>query len=248
MTAVSSILKNHRSIRHFTSEKVEDSILHDILECAHRAPSSSNLQALSLIVVKEARTKVKVAEFAGGQKWIETSPVFICLCIDYHKTKIATELGGGKQIVEDTLEGLISGCLDIGIALGNLMAAAQAHHLGVVPIGGIRNNMQGMAKILNLPQNIAPIVGLCIGHIEKDAKLKPRLPLTSFVHTESYVTKQLQQDIQSYNNDLEDHWKSLGRESGENWSNGLVKNQQKIAKRHMLEDLKVLGFFKDGIK
>ena len=248
MTDTSHILQNHRSIRRFKADPIDPSILHDILKSAWRAPSSSNLQEVTAIVVKNPAKKEKIAKIAGGQPWIASCPVFICLVVDYYKTQLGAQLAKGEQTLENTMESIITGGVDTGIALSNMMAAAQSHGLGIVPIGGIRNNMVEMAELLELPPLCAPIVGMCLGHIEKDAQLKPRLAMDSFVHNETYNTQKMQPLIESYNIDLKKYWQDIGRPAGLSWSENLAENQEKFAKRHIRDDLATFGFFKKGLK
>jgi FMN reductase [NAD(P)H] len=73
------------------------------------------------------------------------------------------EAAGAEQVIQDSVEGFAVGAVDAGIALGNLMTAARAAGLGVVPIGGIRRNPQAMIELLQLPELTFPIAGVASG-------------------------------------------------------------------------------------
>jgi FMN reductase [NAD(P)H] len=57
----------HRSIRSYTDQPVSDEMLDAIIEAAHRAPTSMNAQEISLVVVRDAERRARIAELAGGQ-------------------------------------------------------------------------------------------------------------------------------------------------------------------------------------
>lgn len=60
-------LHAHRSIRSYNDEPVSDAMLDAIVEAAHRAPTSMNAQEVSLVVVRDAEKRRRIAELAGGQ-------------------------------------------------------------------------------------------------------------------------------------------------------------------------------------
>jgi FMN reductase [NAD(P)H] len=90
--------------------------------------------------------------------------------------------------------------------------------LGAVAIGGIRRNSLEVIKLLGLPLHTFPLVGLAVGHIDKPAVQRPRLPLSTFRHNERYSSEGLQESIAQYNQTLLDHWKKVGRNDGLSWS------------------------------
>lgn len=212
---------SHHSIRNYTNEPVSDEMLDAIIEAAHRAPTSMNAQEISLIVVRDTERKARIAELAGGQAWIAQAHVFITLVIDFNKTDIGVRKTGQTQVIHESLEGLLVAGVDAGIALGNLMVAARSLGLGVVPIGGIRRNPQAMIDLLGLPPLTFPLVGLVIGHIEKDAPLKPRMDIHTFRHDERYDASGYAAAINAYDTTIMEYWKQLGRSDGVSWSQNL---------------------------
>ena len=64
------IQQSHRSIRSYKPDPVSDAMLDQIIAAAHRAPTSMNAQEISLIVVRDAERRARIAELAGGQAWI----------------------------------------------------------------------------------------------------------------------------------------------------------------------------------
>ncbi len=215
-------LRNHRSDRSFTDAPVSDADLAAIVDCAHRAPTAMNGQHVSVVVTRDAAARARISAVANGQPWIAKAPVFITVVLDYHKTAAALARHGRTQVVQTSLEGLISGVTDVGIVLGTMIAAAHALGLGVVPIGSIRNRLPEMIALLGLPADCLPIVGLCIGHVDRQAPLKPRLALSTFRHDERYSEAGLAEAIEAYDRVLAEHLQNAGRKDAPAWSQSIA--------------------------
>lgn len=228
MNEITQLLKSHRSDRSYLDKPIDDAVLDDIIETAWRAPTSVNSQQVSLVVVRDPATRARIAELAGGQPWIAQAPVFITFVLDMYKSQQGIAAEGKQQIAHESLESLISGSTDIGIALGTVMTAARSHGLGVVPIGGIRRDPQAMVELLQLPELTFPVVGVALGYIDQPAVQKPRMSLAGFRHDERYDSRTLPEVIRAYNDVLVAHWQSTGRSDGDNWGNNTASYYQNI--------------------
>ncbi|MDD5383587.1 MAG: NADPH-dependent oxidoreductase [Gallionella sp.] len=222
------IQQSHRSIRSYKPDPVSDAMLDQIIAAAHRAPTSMNAQDISLIVVRDAEKRARIAELCGGQAWIAQAPVFIVIAIDFHKTDLGVRKAGQAQIIHESMEGFGVAAVDAGIALGTLITAAESLGLGIVPIGSIRRNPQGMIDLLGLPPLTFPLVGLCIGHIKDDVPPKPRMDLKTFCHDERYDASGYPAAIDAYDAELMDYWKQTGRSDGIPWSSNLGNSYKHV--------------------
>ncbi len=220
--------QSHRSIRSYRPDPVSDEMLDEIIAAAHRAPTSMNAQEVSLIVVRDAERRARIAELCGGQPWIAQAPVFIVIAIDFHKTDLGVRKAGQAQTVHESMEGFGVAATDAGIVLGTLITAAESLGLGIVPIGSIRRNPQGMIDLLGLPPLTFPLVGLCIGHIGDDVPLKPRLDIKTFRHDERYDASGYPNAIDAYDTALMDYWKQIGRSDGIPWSSNLGNSYRQV--------------------
>lgn len=215
------LMQAHRSSRSYTDQTVDDAVLDEVIHAAWRSPSSVNAQEVSIVVVRDAARRARISEIAGGQPWIAKAPVFITLIADFNKTRIGVEKAGYTQVIQESMEGFGVAAVDIGITLGNLMTAARAMGLGVVPIGGIRRDPQAMIDLLGLPAYTYPLVGLCIGHVDVEAPLKPRMDIKSFRHDERYDDSGYRGAIDDYDRHIMEYWQQLGRSDGLPWSTNL---------------------------
>lgn len=222
------IQQSHRSIRSYKPDPVSDAMLDQIIAAAHRAPTSMNAQEISLIVVRDAERRARIAELCGGQAWITQAPVFIAIAIDFLKTDLGVRKAGQAQIIHESMEGFGVAAVDAGIVLGTLITAAESLDLGIVPIGSIRRNPQGMVDLLGLPPLTFPLVGLCIGHIKDDAPLKPRMDVKTFRHDERYDASGYAAAIDAYDVKILDYWKQTGRSDGVSWSANLGNSFRQV--------------------
>ena len=115
------ILKRRASVRSFTDRHVPDAMVRAVLSAAQHAPTSSNMQAYSFVVVRDDETKLKLAELAGGQGHVAQCPVFVAICADIHRLEDAIATGGGslaKGHMEMSLVATIDAALKMHRALG----------------------------------------------------------------------------------------------------------------------------------
>jgi FMN reductase [NAD(P)H] len=220
------LLQAHHSSRSYKSDPIPDEILNDIIESAHRAPTSANSQQISLVVVRNEASRARIAEIAGNQPWIAKAPVFIAVVMDLYKTGLGVEKAGGEQVAQRSLEGIFSAACDAGIILATLMTAARSFGLGIVPIGGIRRDPGAMIDLLRLPKNTFPLVGVVLGYEAKEAQQRPRMPIEGFRHEETYHAEALRPAIDAYDRTLEEYWQKIGRKDGKNWSDNLAEHFQ----------------------
>ncbi|WP_028974207.1 NADPH-dependent oxidoreductase [Spirochaeta cellobiosiphila] len=218
MNSTIDTIKNHRSIRSYTDQAVDDKMIDEILAAAQAMPNSINAQQTSVIVVKNLETRKKLAELSGGNPWIVEAPVFLVFIADFYKTDLSVTKNQATQVIHESIEGTVVGAVDAGLNLGGAIVAAESLGLGIVPIGGIRRNPQGVIDLLNLPEKTFPLCGLAIGHPKGSSDKKPRLPMRTFRHDEVYNADILPEAIEEYDEKMEAYYKEIGREQSGNWS------------------------------
>lgn len=215
-------LINHRTVRSFDSNKpVSQEMLDAIIKATQQAPTTIGGQQYSVIVIREKEKRQFIMEFAKGhggfQKHIVDAPVFLLFLIDFYKASLVNKKENIPLKVTDSIESVLAGSVDVGIALGTAVAAAESFGLGTVCIGAIRNyDLTPIIREFKLPEYTFPMVGLCIGHPTEEAKnstLYPRLPLNTFAHQEYYNT-----EVFSDFDTILDQYNSLVENSGRKFS------------------------------
>ena len=74
------VLLNRVSVRQYRDEPVSDEVLDAVLQAAFRAPTSSNIQAYSVVVVRDETTKRNIAAAVGNQQHVIDCPVWLGFC------------------------------------------------------------------------------------------------------------------------------------------------------------------------
>lgn len=218
MNDVYNTLTNHRSIRNYIDQPVSDQDLRMIIESAQAAASSINGQQVTVISIQNPKTKSKIAQLSGNQSWIEQAPVFLLFCADFYRAKIAAKLNGEQLVVTDSAESIIVGSTDVGLAMGNAIAAAESLGLGIVPIGGVRRQPFELIELVGLPEYVFPVSGLVVGHPADTSDKKQRLPQAAVWNKETYNTD-LQGLIKQYDEEVSVYMgkRTNGKET-RNWS------------------------------
>lgn len=220
MNSTIKSIQDHRSIRSYKSDLIPTEMLDAVLASAQAAPSSINGQQMSIVVVKDQNIKDKIAAIAGGQPWISQAPVFLLFVADFYRAKIAADKNNQELIIPNNLEGTLVGSIDVGIAMGNTINAAESLGLGTVCIGGIRNNPQEIIELLNLPEYVYPMVGLCVGHpvTAHIPSKKPRFNKSAVIHEGKY-NRELHAEIDRYDNTIKKYMAGRGEdEKVHDWS------------------------------
>lgn len=185
MNNIFDILGSHRSIRKYTDQPVDKKLLDQILDSARQAPTSSNLQAYSIIVVRDPAKKKLLAEYCGNQAWIEQCPVFLAICPDLRRLHEVCRLRG-YSMKDQYLEIFLVSVVDASLVAQNIAVASEASGLGICMIGAIRNNPDKVCELLKLPDRVFPLMGMCLGHPDHEPMIKPRLPHDLAIHLEEY--------------------------------------------------------------
>lgn len=159
------IISNRRSIRAYKKDPVEDDKLDRILNAARLAPTAANKQPLSLVVIKNDEIKHKFKD-AYSQEWFFTAPIIICACALPDE---AWKRNDGKKYVD----------VDVAIAMDHLILAATAEGLGTCWIAAFKPEV--VKEILNLPDNIDPLILTPLGYPEVIPEPTSRKPLDGIV-------------------------------------------------------------------
>lgn len=187
MNDVIATILEHRSIRHFEDRPLTDEQIKTIVTCAQAAATSSFVQAYSIIGIKDIVKKKRLAELAGNQEYVEKSGHFFVFCADLYRHSIIGENEQRNVIpsVESTEKFMVA-LIDTALAAQNAAIAAESLGLGICYIGGIRNNLEEVKKLLKTPERVIPLFGMAVGYPTNLTESKPRLPFEHIYHEEEY--------------------------------------------------------------
>jgi len=206
------VLHERVSVRAYRDEPVSDEVVDALLRAALRAPTSSNIQACTVIVVRDPETRRALSVPAGNQRHIVDCPVFLAFCADL--TRIEQALArNGHDLEHNNLEmGLVS---SIDAALVGMSAYLAADSLGLkgVMIGAVRNDPEAVARLLGLPPRVYCVFGMCLGYADAVPPRKPRMDFDLVVHRERYRPEGCEEALTRYDRALAAHYRAGGRET-----------------------------------
>lgn len=239
---VIDLLQRHRSIRKFTDEPIDDGVVADIIRSGLAAATSSNLQGTTVVRVRQPETRAAIAEIAGGQAYVETAAAFFVWCADLHRSAVACEIGGGDFEAGMTEHFLIA-TVDCALAAQNAVVAAESLGLGICYIGGIRNDVEAVADLLQLPDQVYPVFGMCLGWPDQDPDLKPRLPLSVTLKEEFYDESDDRVGIAEYDQRMRAYYlERTGGKLDRTWTSDMSSLLGKESRPHMRDFLARRGF------
>ena len=212
------LLEDRVSVRSYADRDVDDATIDAVLAAAMRAPTSSNIQAYSVMVVRNPETKAALSAACGNQAHIRTCPVWLGFCADLTRMEAATG-GLGATNLEMGLVASIDASL-VGMAAS---LAAESVGLRGVMIGAVRNDAARVAEILGLPTRVYCVYGMCLGWPgETVPPQKPRFQPGVTVHRERYGDTA--GGIAAYDAALAAHYRGQGRETDDaSWSGEIAK-------------------------
>lgn len=244
MNEVISLLKNHRSIRKYSSQPVAPKQVEEIVQAAQMASSSSNVQAYSVIAASEPQLKERLAELCGNQAYVSECPVFLIWCADLYRLKAAAERHlPDRETYEGTAENFMMATIDAALAAQNAAVAAESMGLGIVYIGGIRNKIEEVAELLGLPELVYPVFGMCIGYPDQEPGQRPRLPVEAVLHWSKYDSERSNASVNQYDEIMSDYLrKRTGGAKDTPWSVLMAEKLAQPSRLHMREFLRQRGF------
>lgn len=222
------VLLGHHLVRSFGSEPVDTATLETIVAAAQSAPTSSNLQAWSVVAVRDPERKTRLSVLAGDQAFIRQAPVFLVFVADLSRARRLAEREGAPLDGADYLESTLLGAIDSALASQNAVIAAESLGLGTVYVGAVRNNPEAISDELGLPAQAFPVFGLAVGHPEGDtAGIKPRLPLSSVLHHETYDVDAADAGVSLYDGRLAEYDRAHGRDTL--WTTAVLRRLGSVA-------------------
>lgn len=192
-----NLIHRHSSVRNYKTDPLPAHVIETIISAAQCASTSSNLQAYSIVAVTDLVKRTRLSKLCGNQAHIHEAPVFLAWCADLARLERVCKLRGYTQVTEYT-ENFLIAAIDVSIVAQNAALAAESLGLGVCYIGSIRNKPAEVIDLLGLPRLTFPLIGMTLGWCDKKPDNKPRLPLQSVLHWESYTHVAEDENLRSY--------------------------------------------------
>ncbi|MHB8121926.1 MAG: nitroreductase family protein [Desulfuromonadaceae bacterium] len=162
------LLRNRRSIRSFTSEKVAPQAIDTLIEAALRAPSSRGVKPWEFILIDDPELLFKLSHAKQhGSEFLKNAPLGIVVCADSTKSDVWIE--------DCSIAAIIIQLTAVSLGLGSCWAQ-------------IRNRQHDnkiaaesyVQELLGLPEQLKVVTILGIGH---PAETKDPVSANSLQHS-----------------------------------------------------------------
>ncbi len=177
-------IEKRRTIRAFKTTPVDQKTLDIILEAGRIAPSWGNTQTWRWVVVRDQNIKNQIADTVlrpgnKGTDAVKTAPILIAACAELNKA-------GFRDGQPSTDKQGYWYMFDAGLALENMVLAAEALGLGTMFIGGM--NAKNLENILSVPQGYCCVILMPLGYPDEQPEARPRKELSEIVFKDKFGT------------------------------------------------------------
>jgi coenzyme F420-0:L-glutamate ligase/coenzyme F420-1:gamma-L-glutamate ligase len=189
--SIKEAIKQRRSIRKYTNQKVPETVVLEVLEAAIWAPSAHNAQPWQFIVLSDTVVKERLAEMMAAC-WAEdlgkdgktitiserelktrrfsNAPVLIVACLTLESMYKYSDLkrqGNERDLAMQSF----------GASLQNLLLVAYAHGLGGCWFSAPGFCKEIVRQVLNIPDSVEPQAIVTLGYPNEEASSSSRKPL-----------------------------------------------------------------------
>ena len=165
------LAKKRVSVRSYKKDAVPGNLLNEVLEAGRLAPTACNLQPFRFIVVQDKSTLAALAKSYPAD-WFAEAPAVIVFCaLPNVAWKRKTD---GRCLID----------IDVAIAADHMTLAAVDAGLGTCWIGAFKPDV--VRDVLNIPENIEPVVMLTLGFPNDTGRPKTRKGLSELVCRETW--------------------------------------------------------------
>ena len=191
-------LTTRRTIRQYSKQEVSEELLDRLMTEAARTQTMGNLQLYSVVVTRSQEMKQRLAPAHFNQPMVTSAPVVLTICADFNRTSVWA-LNRKAEPGYDNFLSYQNAAIDALLYTQTLCNLMDEEGLGYCYLGTTVYMPQQIIDILRLPKLVMPVATLTVGWPAEEPPLADRLPLQSFVHSETYKDY-TPQDIDTYYN------------------------------------------------
>lgn len=166
------VIERRHSCRAFEAGDVGSDMLDRIFGAVRLAPSAGDLQAFTIVTVREQGRRLQLAEAAYGQDFVAQAPIMLAFLADERRSEAKYHERGAT----------LFSIQDATIAATYAQLAATAEGLASCWVGAFDEGR--VAAILGAPLRLRPVALMPIGYPAEKLKHRSRRPLSELVKSE----------------------------------------------------------------
>ena len=178
-------LLTRRSIRKYADREVSEELLNRLLTEAARTQTMGNLQLYSVVVTRSQEMKDRLSPAHFNQPMVRQAPVVLTICADFNRT---SQWARCRKAIPgyDNILSFLNAATDALLYTQTLCNLMDEEGLGYCYLGTTIYMPRQIIDTLQLPPLTMPVATLTVGWPAEEPPLSDRLPLASFVHSETY--------------------------------------------------------------
>lgn len=170
---VYNLVKKHHSVRKFKNKPLSEDVVKKLVEAGQSASTSSFLQAYSIIGIDDEKIKENLREVSGQPYVVENGYLFVFV-IDYYRHHLVDQHAEtDMENAYGSTEGLLVGAIDAALVAENIAVTAEDMGYGIVFLGSLRNDVERVREILDLPDYVFPVFGMAVGNPQMMKMVQP---------------------------------------------------------------------------
>ena len=178
-------LLTRRSIRKYADREVPEALMKRLLDEAARTQTMGNLQLYSVVITRSKEMKSKLAPAHFNQPMVTEAPLVLTICADFNRTSQWARCRKAEPGYDNFLS-FQNAAIDALLYTQTLCNLLDEEGLGYCYLGTTVYMPQLIIDVLQLPRLVMPVATLTVGWPAEEPPLTDRLPVESFVHSETY--------------------------------------------------------------
>lgn len=182
---IDKYFSNRCTVRDYTDQEVDSDLLMQLLDEAAHAPNTGNMQLYSVVVSRTSEEKAALAPQHFNQPCATGCSVLLTFCIDINRFRCWCEASNAQEGFGNT-QMLLAAAIDTSLFAQQFNTIAELHGLGCCYLGTTAYNAPEIARILECPDGVVPLITLAVGYPKGESKHSDRLPIGAIAHEGSY--------------------------------------------------------------
>ncbi|MEW5826330.1 MAG: nitroreductase family protein [Candidatus Bipolaricaulota bacterium] len=175
-------IRERRSVRSYLSREVDDAQILELLESARLAPSASNKQPWSFVVVRGRERREALARVCHDQQWMTEAPVHIVCVADVSRRLEKTD---GVDVSEASPAPDVKFVIrDTAIAVEHIVLQAEAEGLATCWVAWFTQNE--IRAVLGIPATQYVVAVITVGYSDQRPAPRPRRAIQEIVRHERW--------------------------------------------------------------
>ena len=186
-TFPASYFSSRASVRAYDHARpVSDELIASLLSQAAQAPNTGNMQLYSVVLTTDPEAITRLAPAHFSQPAIVNAKAVLTFCLDVRRYHRWCEAAGGTPGLNN-LQGYTWAVMDTAIVAQQFVTLAELNGLGTCYLGTTTFNAPMIARELQLPEGVVPLLTVTLGYPAEPLKVSERLPLEAILHRGVYA-------------------------------------------------------------